>query len=85
MGTIGVFHSPMFIAIVIGLLWSFSSLGTKGVLLTPLFEATHIVAKANTFSVVLSKQYGCNAKLATQLVFVTLCGSLFTVALMMNL
>ncbi len=36
-------------------------------------------------SVVLAKQYGCDAKLAVQLLFMTLAGSLFTVAVMMNL
>jgi len=144
------FRSPIFIAIVLGLLWSFSPLGTKGIFITPLFEATHIVAQANTFlvaltvgvllnftsikniipiaasviviklllspflvylpasimgleswqmqvllleaampsamlSVVLAKQYGCDAKLAAQLVFITLFASLFTTALMINL
>jgi len=149
-GALLFFKSPIFIAIVLGLLWSFSPLGTKGMLITPLFEAIHIIAKANTFlvaltvgvllnfsslrnivkvavaavmiklilspllvyfpatllsleawqlqvllleaampsamlSVVLAKQYGCDAKLAAQLVFITLVGSLFTVAVMMNL
>ena len=144
------FKSPIFIAIVLGLLWSFSSFGSKGIFITPLFEATHIIAKANTFlvaltvgvllnfsslrqiigiafatvviklllspllvyipasmftledwqlqvllleaampsamlSVVLAKQYGCDAKLAAQMVFITLFVSLFTVSLMINL
>jgi len=144
------FRSPIFIAIVLGLLWSFSSLGSKGMLITPFFEATHRVAKANTFlvaltvgvllsftslrqiagiafatvviklllspmlvyiqasmltleawqlqvllleaampsamlSVVLAKQYGCDAKLAAQMVFITLFVSLFSVSLMINL
>jgi len=149
-GAMHFFRSPIFLAIVAGLLWSLSPLGTKGILLTPLFEATHIIAQANTFlialtvgvllnfsslknhlkiaaavillklllspllvylpvhmmslehwqmqvllleasmpsamlSVVLSKAYGCDAKLAAQLVFVTLCASLFTTASMINL
>jgi len=144
------FKSPIFIAIVVGLLWSFSPLETKGVILTPVFEATHLIAKANTFlvtltvgvllsisslrsivilallasaiklllspmllyllsstlpleswqtqvllleaampsamlSVVLAKQYSCDAKLAAQLVFVTLFISLFTASVMINL
>ena len=144
------FSSPIFISIVLGLLWSFSPLGSTGILITPMFEAIHIIAKANTFlvaltvgvllnfssmrniirivffvimiklilapvlvffpasmmslenwqlqvllleaampsamlSVVLAKQYGCDAKLAAKLVFITLVGSLFTVAVMMNL
>jgi len=144
------FKSPIFISIVLGLLWSFSSLGTSGLFITPLFEAIHIVAKANTFlvaltvgvllsfsslrsivwlvlatlliklilspllvylpasmislekwqlqillleaampsamlSVVLANRYGCDAKLAAKLVFITLTGSLFTVAVMMNI
>jgi len=144
------FRSPIFIAIILGLLWSFSALGTKGILITPLFEAMHIIAQANTFlvaltvgvllnitsikniipiavnvvliklilsplvvylpasmltledwqmqvllleaampsamlSVVLAKQYGCDAKLAAQLVFITLFISLFTTAVMINL
>jgi len=144
------FRSPIFIAIVLGLLWSFSSLGSKGILITPFFEATHIIAKANTFlvaltvgvllnftflrqvigiafatviiklllsplliyvpasmlsleawqlqvllleaampsamlSVVLAKQYGCDARLAAQLVFITLLVSLFTASIMINL
>jgi predicted permease len=144
------FKSPIFVSIVIGLLWSFSPLGSAGALITPLFEATHIIAKANTFlvaltvgvllnfssmhsilwiafitivikliisplliylpasmisleawqlqvllleaampsamlSVVLAKRYGCDANLAAKLVFTTLVGSLFTVAIMMNL
>jgi len=149
-GALQFFKSPIFIAIVLGLLWSFSPLGSKGILITPLFEATHIIAKANTFlvaltvgvllnflslrqiigiavaavviklflsplliylpasmlslkswqlqvllleaampsamlSVVLAKQYGCDAKLAAQLVFITLLVSLFTTAIMINL
>jgi len=48
------FKSPIFISIVIGLLWSFSPLGTKGVLVTPLFDMTGIIAKANTFLVALT-------------------------------
>jgi len=144
------FRSPIFIAIVLGLLWSFSPLGAKGVLITPFFEATHLIAKANTFlvaltvgvllhfttlrriigialaaiviklllsplliylpasmlpletwqmqvllleasmpsamlSVVLAKQYGCDAELAAQLVFITLFVSLFTTAFMIGL
>lgn len=144
------FKSPIFISIVIGLFWSFSSLGTKGILLTPLFEAIHIIAKANTFlvaltvgvllnfsslknivwlalaavfiklilspllvylpasmlsletwqlqvllleasmpsamlSVVLANRYGCDAKLAAQLVFITLIVSLFTASIMIGL
>ncbi|BAF71854.1 AEC family transporter [Sulfurovum sp. NBC37-1] len=144
------FKSPIFIAIVTGLLWSFSPLGTTGIFLTPLFEALHIIAKANTFlvaltvgvllsfsslhsimwlalvtivikliispllvylpasmmslepwqlqvllleaampsamlSVVLAKRYGCDAKLAAKLVFITLTGSLFTVSFMIGL
>ena len=149
-GAMLFFRSPIFLAIVFGLLWSFSPLGIKGILITPLFEATHIIAKANTFlvaltvgallnfssmrqiagmafaavviklilsplfiflpasmltldnwqmqvllleaampsamlSVVLAKQYGCDAKLAAKLVFITLFASLFTVPLMINL
>ena len=149
-GALQFFKSPVFIAIVLGLLWSFSPLGSKGILLTPIFEATHLIAKANTFlvaltvgvllnftslrkitsialaavtiklllsplliylpvsmlslegwqlqvllleaampsamlSVVLAKQYGCDAKLAAQLVFITLFVSLFSVPLMINL
>jgi len=149
-GVLSFFKSPIFIAIVLGLCWSFSSLGSNGILLTPIFEATHIIAKANTFlvaltvgvllnftslrqiigiavativiklflsplliylpasmlslkswqlqvllleasmpsamlSVVLAKQYGCDAKLAAQLVFITLLVSLFTTAGMINL
>ena len=144
------FKSPIFIAIVLGLLWSFSPLETQGTFITPLFEAIYIVGKANTFlvaltvgvllnfstlhniitiglsvivlklivapllvyfpanmlslepwqlqvlllessmpsamlSVVLARQYGCDAKLAAQLVFITLTVSLFTVSFMMNL
>jgi len=149
-GAMLFFSSPIFIAIILGLIWSFSPLGTEGILITPLFEALHLIAKANTFlvaltvgvllsfsslrhiipialavvfiklllepllvyfpanmlsletwqmqvllleaampsamlSVVLAKQYGCDAKLAAQLVFVTLMVSLFTVSVMMNL
>jgi len=36
-------------------------------------------------SVVLAKRYGCDAELAAKLVFITLIGSLFTVAVMMNI
>lgn len=144
------FRSPIFVAILLGLLWSFSPLGTRGPVITPLFDAVDIVAHANTFlvtltvgvllsfsslrpilgialatmllklllspaivflpaslmgleswqmqvllleaampsamlSVVLSKQYGCDAELAAQLVFITLVGSLFTTALMIDL
>ena len=149
-GAMIFFKSPIFIAIILGLLWSFLSLGTKGILITPFFEATHIIAKANTLlvaltvgvllnftslrhivwialatvviklllsplivyipvsmmslepwqlevllletampsamlSVVLAKQYGCDAKLAAQLVFITLFISIFTTAFMINL
>jgi predicted permease len=144
------FRSPIFIAIVLGLLWSFSSLGSTGIFITPLFEATHIIASANTFlvaltvglllnfsfsptiiwialatvilklilspilvyipasmmsletwqlqvllleaampsamlSVVLANQYNCDAKLAAQLVVITLFFSLFTTAIMISL
>jgi len=144
------FKSPIFISIITGLLWSFSPFGSTGILITPLFEAIHIIAKANTFfvaltvgvllnfssmkniiwlalftiiikliispllvylpaesmslepwqlqvllleaampsamlSVVLATRYGCDAKLAAKLVFITLIGSLFTVAVMINL
>ena len=142
--------SPIFMAIILGLLWSFSPLGTKGAVITPFFEAIHIIAKSNTFlvaltvgvllnfsslcniikiaiavfmiklilspllvyfpatllslkdwqlqvllleaampsamlSVVLAKQYGCDAKLAAQLIFITLVGSLFTASVMIGL
>ena len=144
------FKSPIFIAIVLGVLWSFSPLETKGLFITPLFEVIYIIGKANTFlvaltvgvllnfstlsnivriafsaivlklivapllvyfpanilsleswqlqvlllessmpsamlSVVLARQYGCDAKLAAQLVFITLVFSLFSVSIMMNL
>jgi len=144
------FKSPMFLSIIAGLLWSFSPLGTTGILTTPLFEAIHIIAKSNTFlvaltvgillnfssmrsilplaffailiklvispmlvylpansmsldpwqlqvllleaampsamlSVVLANRYGCDAALAAKLVFITLTGSLFSVAVMINL
>ncbi|WP_294956080.1 AEC family transporter, partial [Sulfurovum sp.] len=36
-------------------------------------------------SVVLTQQYGCDAKLAAKLIFITLIGSLVTVAIMINL
>jgi len=149
-GALHFFRSPMFLAIVLGIFWSSFSIGTTGTWLTPLFEATHIVAAANTFlvaltvgvvlnfssiqhilpvalltivfkllvsplivymparfialepwqmqvllleaampsamlSVALSKQYGCDAELAAKLIFITLVGSLFTTAIMMNL
>ena len=144
------FKSPLFIAIVLGLLWSFSPLKTEKIFTAPLFDAIHIIAKANTFlvaltvgvllnftslhhilgitlatvaiklflsplllyfpahflsleswqlqvlllesampsamlSVVLAKQYGCDAKLAAQLVFITLIVSTVTVSFMIHL
>jgi len=144
------FKSPIFISLIFGILWSFSSWGDKGLFITPLFEATYIIAKSNTFlvaltvgvllrfdklhklttialmtillklilsplliylpatmlslhtwelqvllletsmpsamlSVVLAKQYGCDAQLAAKLVFFTLSISLLTISIMINI
>jgi predicted permease len=48
------FRSPIFLSIVAGLLWSFLALGTKGDMITPLFDAIGIIAKSNTFLVALT-------------------------------
>ncbi len=48
------FKSPIFISIAAGMVWSLLALPTKGVIVTPLFDALHIVSKANTFLVALT-------------------------------
>jgi len=48
------FRSPIFLSIIAGLLWSLSALGTKGDIITPLFDAIGIIAKSNTFLVALT-------------------------------
>ncbi len=143
------FRSPIFIAIATGTGWSLLQLPVEGMVMGPLFDAVHIIGKANTFmvtltvgvllqlstlrsilwiafgvilikliltpllvyipasnmhletwqlkvlileaampsamlSVVLANRYGCDAKLASQLVFITLVVSIFTVPAMLN-
>jgi predicted permease len=48
------FISPIFLSIIAGLLWSISPFGTDGTVVKPLFDALHIIAKANTFLVTLT-------------------------------
>jgi|LGVE01.1.fsa_nt_gb predicted permease len=48
------FKSPIFLSIAAGMIWSLLALPTTGLIVTPLFDALHIVAKANTFLVALT-------------------------------
>lgn len=48
------FKSPIFLSIAAGMIWSLLALPTKGIVVTPLFDALHIIAKANTFLVTLT-------------------------------
>ncbi len=48
------FKSPIFLSIAAGMIWSLLALPTTGIIMTPLFDALHIVAKANTFLVALT-------------------------------
>lgn len=52
-GALAFFHSPMFIAIAVGSAWSMAGLPVTGAAIDPLFDAVHIVAKANTLLVTL--------------------------------
>lgn len=52
-GVVAFFHSPIFLSIVAGVLWSISSLPTTGVFVEPFFSMIHILANANTFLVTL--------------------------------
>lgn len=149
-GALLFFRSPIFISIAAGTVWSLLKLPIEGALMGPLFDAIHIIGKANTFmvtltvgvllqfsalrsiivialaviliklilnpllvyipastmhleewqlqvlileaampsamlSVVLANRYGCDAKLASKLVFITLIVSVFTATAMLNL
>ncbi|MEA3490691.1 MAG: AEC family transporter [Campylobacterota bacterium] len=149
-GILPFFRSPIFLSIVLGILWSTLSLPTQGIVIEPLFDMIHIIAKSNTFivaltvgvmlnfsslrdiiyiivatiilklilspilvwipagfmdleiwqlqvlilesampsamlSVVLANRYGCDAKLAAKLVFVTLFASILTAPMMLKL
>ena len=53
-GALLFFRSPIFLSIVAGLLWSILPLGIEGVVITPLFDAIHIIGKSNTFLVTLT-------------------------------
>ncbi|MEA3455662.1 MAG: AEC family transporter [Campylobacterota bacterium] len=48
------FKSPIFLSIAAGMIWSLLELPTKGMIVTPLFDALHIIAKANTFLVAMT-------------------------------
>ena len=48
------FKSPIFLSIAAGMIWSLLALPTTGMIVTPLFDALHIVGKANTFLVALT-------------------------------
>ncbi len=53
-GALPFFYSPIFLSIVLGILWSILSLPTRGVVIEPLFDMIHIIAKSNTFLVALT-------------------------------
>lgn len=48
------FKSPIFLSIAAGMIWSLLELPTKGMIVTPLFDALNIIAKANTFLVAMT-------------------------------
>ncbi|RLA73775.1 MAG: hypothetical protein DRG30_05910 [Epsilonproteobacteria bacterium] len=149
-GALPFFRTPIFFSIILGILWSVLLLPTKGMIITPLFDAVHLISQANTFlvaltvgvllefsslrdiimiimitvilklilspllifvpigfmdlntwqqqvlileaampsamlSVVVANRYGCDARLAAKLVFVTLFASIATAPMMLKL
>ena len=53
-GALPFFRSPIFFSIVLGVAWSLFAIPTKGMVISPLFDAIHLIAKANTFLVALT-------------------------------
>lgn len=53
-GALPFFRSPIFVSIVLGIIWSVFSLPTQGDVIAPFFDAIHLMAKANTFLVALT-------------------------------
>ena len=53
-GAVLFFKSPIFISIILGIVWSFVFPARYETVLKPLFDAIHIVSSANTFLVTLT-------------------------------